>query len=109
MACKVPVVVPNHTSLREIVGASRGYLANCNDFSVLPRGLDNATMRPIVDVDDLAAKVMCVHERRDEVRENPEFDVKVSNAYEWIQEECNWDKIAARWDELFQRAVEEKS
>lgn len=103
MACKVPVVVPDHTSLREIVGGERGYLTKCNDFSVLTRGIDNVTMRPVVDVDSLAAQVGLVYEDRDKTRE-----AKVEAAYQWVQERCNWDEIAARWDELFQRAVKEK-
>lgn len=98
MACKVPVIMPDHTSLREIVGENeRGWLAKCDDFTVFPY-FTSSIMRPTVSVNDLVACMLHVH--RDKVLVNK----TVNAAHDWITEHCDWDKIAAQWDAVMEQA-----
>lgn len=100
MACKVPVVMPRHTSLEEMVGENeeRGRLIECSSEFVLPRG-DNMRVRPTVDLDDFARQIC-------RVRDEPKTTAaQVEAAYKWVKQECDWDKIAEQWHGIFKRAT----
>jgi len=96
MACKVPVVMPRHTSLVEIVGEQeeRGLLADCSDACVHLG--DNHRIRPLVDIDSLVDKVLQVYENPSAAWE------RVQAAHAWVKEYCDWDKIAAQWEEVLE-------
>lgn len=108
MACKVPIIFPNNTSLTEIVGENeeRGYLtksgASANDWAVLPN--DNEVMRPLTSVEDLAEKLIHVYDNREEAEK------KADAAFKWVHSNLLWDKhIAPKWDRLLTSAVLEKA
>lgn len=91
MACRVPVVMPRHTSLVEIVGPAeeRGLLADCHEVDV--NTLDNDRVRPVVDIESLADAVLQVHD-------NPEAALgRAEDALAWVKQYCDWDKIAEQW------------
>ena len=94
MACKIPVVMPRHTSLVEIVGnkQERGLLVDSNDVDVNVR--DNERIRPIVDIMHLTHQVYQVYTHPELARRTAEV------AYTWVHEHCNWDKITAQWEEI---------
>jgi glycosyltransferase involved in cell wall biosynthesis len=99
MACKVPVIMPMHTSSIEIVGddEQRGWLAPCENHFVLQQH-DNYQIRPLVSHYDLMCKML-------EVSANPGIvEEKTEAAYTWVKRRCNWDEIAKQWDALFTRA-----
>lgn len=98
MACKVPVVVPRHTSYEEIVGPAeeRGYLSDTNNYFMLQHDFERR--RPVADLDSLVSKIM-------QVRNNPRKTAKkVKAAHTWVKENCDWDKICRWWDRLFTKA-----
>lgn len=101
MACKVPVVVPRHTSFEEIVGPGeeRGYLADTSNYFMLQHDFERR--RPVTDMDSLVSKIM-------EVRDKPGKTArKVNAAYSWVKENCDWDKICVWWDKLFTQAYKQ--
>lgn len=99
-ACRTPIVMPRHTALVEIVGANeeRGYLADCSNFTIL-QNHDGYRVRPLVDVNSLADKIAHVYENSKEAKE------KAEAAFVWVKENCNWDKIVAKWDKIFESAA----
>lgn len=94
MACKVPVVMPRHTAFVEIVGPDqeRGLLANCDEVDV--NILDNERARPVVNIESLVDKVLQIQNCPDVAR------ARTEDAYTWIKEHCDWDKIAEQWEEI---------
>jgi glycosyltransferase involved in cell wall biosynthesis len=94
MACKVPVVMPRHTSFVEIVGQNeeRGTLVSCNEIDVNIQ--DNNRIRPVVDIDDLVQMVRDVYDLPEQHQQTAE------EASVWVREHCDWNKIAAQWDEI---------
>lgn len=106
MATKTPVIMPNNTSLTELILPERGYLvnsgSNLNLFTVLTQ--DNDIMRPLVDVEDLIDKMLHVYNNKNEVA------TKVNNAYEWVTNNMDWMKhIVPIWISLFDKAYGELS
>jgi len=100
MATRTPVIMPDNTSMSEIITEDKGYLvkSGSNDslFSVLPH--DNEILRPLVDVDDLVEKLLDVYTNRDEAIQ------KAENAYKWIVEKMDWQKgIGKQWIKLFDK------
>ena len=103
MACKVPVVMPKNTSTIEIIGDNeeRGYFAksgsNINLFTTMKH--DNELQRPLTDIESLISKWKHVYYNPEEAKS------KAEEAYKWLQE-ITWDKIAQKWDEIFQKAYD---
>jgi D-inositol-3-phosphate glycosyltransferase len=93
MACRVPVAMPRHTSLVELIGEEeqRGLLADCHGGVVLP---GESTYRSAVSVESLGEKIL-------EVKKDPEAAARRTRvAVRWVRAHCNWDKITERWDEI---------
>jgi len=92
MACGVPVVAPRHTACQEIIGENeeRGYLAKIAGQIVLSRS-DNSRVRPLVDVNDMAQKIL-------QVKAGQGTHEKVEAALSWVKSHCDWDKIVEKWD-----------
>lgn len=106
MATKTPIIFPRNTSLEEIVGKDeeRGFLVNCGTdpsmFTILPS--DNEVIRPLVDVEHMAEKMLFVHDNKKEVAK------KVEAAYNWVTDTLDWQKnIVPVWDKLITGAYEE--
>jgi glycosyltransferase involved in cell wall biosynthesis len=104
MACMVPVVMPKHTSMVEIIGSKceRGYLASCSNFCVLQQH-DNYQLRPMVDVDDMVRQIRSI------ITQPEVAAAKTEQAYKWVKANCDWDKIAKKWDSIFTEAYEAKT
>jgi glycosyltransferase involved in cell wall biosynthesis len=103
MACKKPLIVPDNTSLREIVGEDRGFLvksgADLNDWVVMSN--DFEVLRPLVDIDDMVEKLVKVYDDRESAAKRAE------NGYKWVHSTLLWDKhIVPQWDSVFKRALE---
>ncbi len=102
MACKVPIIFPDNTSLTEIIGEDRGFLIKSgetpDDYTVLPN--DNEVVRPVASVMDMAEKLILVHDDKKLVQE------RVENAYEWVTSNLVWEEhIVPQWDKLITDAV----
>lgn len=95
MACGTPVLTPDHTALREIVGENeeRGYLIpDKGDFVIFTN--DNGLKRPVVNVEAMVEKMEYIYKNREEAKE------KAKKAFSWIQD-YSWDKIVEKWDAMF--------
>lgn len=102
MACKTPIIFPDNTALREIVGLDRGYLvesgATPNDFMVIPN--DNEILRPVTSVTGMAEALINVYDNREEAA------ARAETAYNWVISNLVWDKhIVPQWDALLMKAV----
>lgn len=98
MATKTPVIMPNNTAMSEFITEDRGYLVNSgtdnNLWTMLT--LDNEVYRPLVDVDDLVAKLLHVYNNPEEATQ------KAENAYDWVINHMDWQgAIASSWVSLF--------
>ena len=101
MATKTPVLMPNNTAITENITEDKGYLCgsgtNPSLFTVLPH--DNEVVRPLVDVEDMAAKMVHIYENYGEAL------VKADKAYSWVREELNWQgNVGKKWVSLFDKA-----
>ena len=98
MATKTPVLMPDNTMFGEFITEDKGYLSksgtNPSLLTVLPN--DNEVIRPLVDVEDMVAKLLRIYNNRDEAK------AKAEVAYKWIQKEMDWQgAIAKQWVTLF--------
>ena len=98
MACKTPTIMPNNTAMAELITADRGYLVgsgnNTSLWTTLPN--DNDIPRPLVDVDDLVAKMCYVYDNYTEAQ------TKAETAYNWVKSDMQWSgKIADQWLDIF--------
>lgn len=103
MATKRPVIAPDHTSIREILGrtenggAERGLLIKT--YGEFVQSNDNSRVRPLVDVDDMVDKMEYVVEHREELKP------MVDRAYDWVQAlKWNGELVGAKWNKLFESA-----
>lgn len=98
MATGTPVLMPRNTVMEEVITDDLGYLCNSGTttslHTVLPH--DNEVIRPLVDVEDMVAKMLHIYENYDEAL------VKADKAYDWVRSELNWQgNIGAQWVKLF--------
>lgn len=100
MATKTPVVAPGNTSLNEILGDGRGYLAksghDLNMWEMLGAG-DNERLRPVMDVYDTVDKLELVMNGT-----LPDID----NAYAFTHK-YSWKAICQEWERIFDKAATE--
>lgn len=104
MATKTPVIMPNNTAMAEAIDPSMGYLvdsgSNASLWTVLPH--DNEVIRPLVDVDDLAAKMLHVYNNKAEAAE------KAEKAYDWVRRDLDWQgSIGSQWVDIFDKTYAE--
>lgn len=102
MATKTPVLMPDNTTMSDYITEDKGYLCNSGSdsslYTILPH--DNEVIRPLVDVDDMANKMIEIYENYDEATN------RANNAYKWVKDELNWQgKVGKQWVELFDDAV----
>lgn len=98
MATKTPVLMPDNTAMSENITNERGYLCNSGSnsslYTVLPH--DNEVIRPLVDVNDMATKMVHIYENY------PEALIKAETAFKWVTNELDWQgKIGRMWVDLF--------
>ena len=97
MAVKTPIIFPNNTSLTEIIGADRGYLAECGKDMVCLGAEDMNQFRPLTDVDSMVKGLLQIYDNYPEAMRRAEI------AYSWVQG-LSWDKICKQWIEVFKEA-----
>jgi len=101
MAAKKLIVMPNNTSLPEIIGSNeRGILVKTSDYTVLAN--DNDRVRPVTDVDDLVDKMEWAIENKNKTAKIAE------KAYKWVKE-LSWGGrlIGDKWKLLFDKGYEQ--
>lgn len=101
MATKTPVLMPNNTAMTENITEERGYTSKSGGdaglYTVLPH--DNEVVRPLVDVEDMAEKMVYIYENYEEAT------AKAETAYNWVKETLNWQgNIGQMWVRLFDKA-----
>ena len=97
MATKTINVFPDNTAIHEILKDGRGVLVKSgnNPNNLISCGpIDNNQIRPVTDIHDLVGKLLWVHSHKEQVKEIEE------NAYNWAQENLNWDTLTKKWDKL---------
>ena len=102
MSTKTPVLMPDNTAMTEFITEDKGYLAksgsNPSLFTVMPH--DNEVIRPLVDVEDMAQKMIYIYNNYDEALQ------KANRAYHWVKDEMTWQgKIGMQWTDLFNEAI----
>lgn len=104
MATKTPVIMPNNTTITEFINEDNGYLVksgtNPSLFTTLPN--DNEVIRSLIDVEDMAEKMLDVYNNPEEAKRRAE------NAYNWVTMKMDWQRnIVPQWVELFDKVYEE--
>jgi len=102
MAAKAPTLMPRNTAMEEFITDDIGYLMNSGSspslWTTLPH--DNEVMRPLVDVDDMVAKLVHIYNNPQEAKQ------KAENAYKWVTRSMGWDgAIGNMWIKLFDETV----
>ena len=100
LACKTPVIAPNHTSFTEIL-EGKGVLVSAgktlNDWVTLSG--DNETTRPVVNIPEYVDKLVWIHNNYKEAQ-------KLADAgYEYIQKYWTWDIVGETWRKIFKDAL----
>ena len=101
MSAKKPVIMPDNTTLSEFITDDLGYLVKSGSdpslWTVIPH--DNEVLRPLVDVDDMVAKLVHVYNNREEAAK------KAEKAYKWAVADMDWQRsIATQWVDVFDEA-----
>jgi glycosyltransferase involved in cell wall biosynthesis len=104
MSTKTPIIMPDNTALSENITEDLGWLAksgsNPSLFTVVPN--DNEVVRPLVDVEDMVAKMIEVHDNPEEAKRRAE------NAYVWATTKMEWMScIVPKWVTVFDKAYED--
>jgi glycosyltransferase involved in cell wall biosynthesis len=100
MAAKTSVLMPNNTAITENITEDRGYLCDSGTSIALTTVLanDNEVIRPLVDVEDMAKKMVHIYNNPEEAKE------KVDKAYKWVHESLNWQgNVGKQWVKLFDK------
>ncbi len=89
MAVKTPVLVPDNSSLSELVADGRGTPIKCGsnltEWTILTH--DPGFKRPLTNIEDMIAKT-------EAIMDNPSLvELQVERAYKWVKEEMNWNII----------------
>jgi glycosyltransferase involved in cell wall biosynthesis len=93
-ATKLPVIVPNNTSLTEMCADGRGILADSGKEKFMISNADNNQWRPITDVDDMVKKMVDYYDNREKYKD------MIQKAYDWSQT-LTWESITKQWVEIF--------
>lgn len=99
MACGLPVVAPNNSSMPEIIGNDRGYLYPCKEKIYI----DTSGYRPMGLISDILIKMEEVYQAGWK-HNNP----RVIKARKWV-EKNDWQLINQKWLSIFETAsIEQK-
>ena len=106
MACKKPVIFPNHSSITEIIGAEeeRGFLVNAgstdSEYIHLPAAV-NDPVRPLTNVSHMLEKMLYVWNNKN----NSKVLQKVDEAFIWVNNQT-WNKIFEKnWKSLLEKII----
>ena len=102
MACKLPVLFPRHSSIVEIIGENeeRGTMVKCGDIdhTISLGRMDPIPVRPVVDVHDMADKLLNMYRYREKYRKKAEV------AYSWVIQNT-WASKGVQWRALLDEAI----
>lgn len=104
MATRTPIIMPSNTALVEAIDENKGYMVksgtNPSLNTVLPN--DNEVIRPLVDVEDMAEKMLYVYNNYDEAL------AKADKAYQWATTKLDWQKhVVPRWVKVFDKMYDD--
>lgn len=97
MAVKTLNVFPDNTAIKELLAENRGVLVRSGDTPnnlIFNGHLDNNIIRPITNVEDMVDKLLWAY------RSKYITEGMTEKAYDWAQENCNWDDLAMEFHEL---------
>ncbi len=109
MACGCPVIFPNNTSIREIIGKDeenpdgiRGSLVASGDMGnrICLGANDNNLSRPLTNVIDMANRLVQLAGSTS----NPDSDFRHKSelAMKWVP---SWEDVGVQWRDVFERAI----
>jgi len=101
MATKLPIVVPNNTSLPEITGnGERGWLipSGATPTHWIIKDNDNDRVRPLMDVEAAADAIEAIMD------DPQEAERRAEKAYEWATD-LTWKKVCKDWLNIFSKAA----
>jgi glycosyltransferase involved in cell wall biosynthesis len=109
MACGIPVVFPNNTSLREILADGlRGTLVPCGkvpeDFITMGQ-FDSSIIRPRMSIDDAVESLYIIYSA--DKFTGPIAKIK-KDAHDWART-MDWRNVNKFWIELFAKASADKA
>lgn len=90
MACKVPVIIPPHSSLTEIGECGRAIFSSFASNTISHE--DFYRLRPATNTMDLASKIGMVIKNKD----NENIKEITNKAYKWVKK-LTWDNIGKEW------------
>lgn len=101
MACKTPVIAPNHTSLTEMLGSDRGTLVaagrTASEWFMIQN--DNERLRPLANVADYVSKLMYIRNHYAEAKK------MADTAYNHVLAHWTWNGVGKQWVDLFEEAL----
>jgi len=95
MACGIPQVTPDCTSMTELIGKStenkptRGLLAKISETDLISSGIT----RQLVDIPDLSSKMKEMYINKDLRKKCSENCLEFVKPYTWSQITEKWDKL----------------
>jgi glycosyltransferase involved in cell wall biosynthesis len=104
MATNTPIIMPSNTALVEAIDENKGYMvksgSNPSLHTVLPN--DNEVIRPLVDVEDMAEKMLHVYNNYDDAL------AKSDKAYKWATTKLDWQRhVVPRWVKVFDKMYDD--
>ena len=102
MAAKTINLFPRNTAIEEILENKRGIMVDSglSANNLMCNGpLDNNQIRPTVNVEDMVGKLIWIYSHPEQKKEIEE------RAYDWAQENLDWDKLCIAWDELICKII----
>lgn len=98
MACKVPCIIPKHTSLQEIGEDGRAFFL---EESLPVSVIDDNAMRYMCHFDEVGEVIGAVSQKIADGAELPE----VQKAYDWVTA-LTWDNICKKWIRNFEEVFD---
>lgn len=98
MSAGTPVIVPDNTSMPEIVGRERGFMYECKEMCYV----DNSGFRPVGRLEDI---VQTMHKAYRAIQSGSALPVR-QKAREFA-EQYSWDNVCKHWQQLFLRLAKQ--
>lgn len=107
MACKCPVIFPDNTSIREIIGKDEGFPRGIRGTLVPSGGTelvclgspDNNLVRPQTNIQGMVDELVSMAKNRN--NDLAQYKIKVEKAISWVP---SWEDIGVEWRKIFEEA-----
>jgi len=100
-ASKCLTIIPNHSSLNELGADNRSIFCNCNSTRISHE--DFYRIRPVVDTNDLASKILYIYQAKKN-NKTKELNMIIDNAYNWIKD-LTWENVCQEWASKIKRLL----